>query len=96
MAEIYLDPKGFQGQIDSFETVAAGIKELKYSLDKQGVKLRSIDRYVECAEAFNDTIALFGAMLDKDTESMKRIKLSWMHVDEDSSLKPVIDVILGK
>ena len=96
MAEIYLDPKGFQGQIDSFETAAADIKALKYSLDKQGVRLRSIDRYIECAKAFNDAIELFGTMLDMDTESMKRIMLRWMHVDEDVALKPVMDIILGK
>ena len=44
MAELFLDPKGFQGQIDSFKSGADSIKGLKYSLDKQGVRLQSVDK----------------------------------------------------
>ena len=50
MAELFLDPKGFQGQIDSFKSGADRIKGLKYSLDKQGVRLQSVDKYMECVD----------------------------------------------
>ena len=56
MAELILDPKGFQGQIDSFKSGTDSIKGLKYSLDKQGVRLQSVDKYMECVDEFNKTI----------------------------------------
>ena len=96
MAELFLDPKGFQGQIDSFKSVADSIKGLKYSLDKQGVRLQSVDKYMECVEEFNKTIELFGKLLDQDTESMKLIKAKWMNLDSDVATKTLGEILFGK
>ncbi|MFR6447700.1 MAG: hypothetical protein ACLUO6_09650 [Ruminococcus sp.] len=96
MAELFLDPKGFQGQIDSFKSGADSIKGLKYSLDKQGVRLQSVDKYMECVEEFNKTIELFGKLLDQDTESMKLIKAKWMNLDSDVATKTLGEILFGK
>jgi len=96
MAELYLDPKGFQSQIDSFKSGADSIKELKYSLDKQGVRLQSIDKYMECVEEFNKLIELFGSLMDQDTESMKLIKAKWMNLDSEVATKTLGEILFGK
>ena len=94
MAELFLDPKGFQGQIDSFKSGTDSIKGLKYSLDKQGVRLQSIDKYMECVDEFNKTIELFGKLLDQDT--MKLIKAKWMNLDSDVATKTLGEILFGK
>ena len=96
MAELFLDPKGFQGQIDSFKSGADSIKGLKYSLYKQGVRLQSVNKYMECVEEFNKTIELFGKLLDQDTESMKLIKAKWMNLDGDVATKTLGEILFGK
>lgn len=96
MAELYLDPKGFQSQIDSFKSGADSIKELKYSLDKQGVRLQSIDKYMECVEEFNKLIELFWSLMDQDTESMKLIKAKWMNLDSEVATKTLGEILFGK
>lgn len=96
MAELYLDPKGFQAQIDSFKSGTDSIKSLKYSLDKQDVRLQSVDKYIECVEAFNETVELFGQLLDQDTESMKLIKAKWMNLDNDIAAKTLSEILFEK
>lgn len=96
MAELYLDPKGFQSQIDSFKSGTDSIKELKYALDAQGVRLQSIDKYMECVEEFNKLIELFGKMLEQDTESMKLIKAKWMNLDSEVATKTLGEILFGK
>lgn len=95
MAELYLDPKKFQGQIDSFKSGADAIKEIKYDLDKQGVKLQSVDKYLECIEEFNEAIVLFSQLLEQDTESMKQIKAKWMNLDSDVATKTLGEILFG-
>lgn len=96
MAELYLDPKGFQAQIDSFKSGTDSIKGLKYSLDKQGVRLQSVDKYMKCVEEFNKTIELFGKLLEQDTESMKLIKAKWMNLDSEVATKTLGEILFGK
>ena len=93
MAELFLNPQEFQGQIDSFQTGADEIKALSYSLDKQGVKLQSIDKYMECVEEFNKTIQLFATMMEQDTQSMKLIKAKWMNLDGDMATKTLGEIL---
>ena len=96
MAEIFLDPQGFQSQIDSFKSGTDSIKELKYSLDKQDVRLQSVDRYIECVEELNKTLQLFGKLLDQDVESMKLIKARWMNADSEMATKTLGEILFGK
>lgn len=96
MAEIFLDPQGFQSQIDSFKSGTDSIKELKYSLDKQDVRLQSVDRYIECVEELNKTLQLFGKLLDQDVESMKLIKARWMNADSEMATKSLGEILFGK
>lgn len=93
MAEFLLDPQGFQGQIDSFKAGADTIKEISYALDKQGVRLQTIDKYMECVEEFNKTVALFVEMMNQDTESMKQIKAKWMNLDSDIGKKTLGEIL---
>ncbi|WP_426350410.1 hypothetical protein ACPWSR_03980 [Alloiococcus sp. CFN-8] len=95
MSKVYLSPEEFQGQIDSFQDGASKIKELKYDLEAQGLKLKSVDKYIECIEEFNKTVALFGEMLDLDTQSMKLIKAKWMNTDSDIATKTLKELIFG-
>ncbi|MCD8067983.1 MAG: hypothetical protein LUE87_03685 [Lachnospiraceae bacterium] len=95
MAEIYLDPNKFQDQIDSFEKGAETIQALKYSLDKQGVRLRCVDRYMECVDEVNGLITLFSTMMAQDTESMKLIKAKWMNLDSDIATKTLGEILFG-
>ena len=95
MADLYLDPKGFQGQIDSFESGVDTIKDISYSLEKQGIRLLSIDKYIECAEEFNKTLQLFVQMMSQDTESMKLIKAKWMNLDSEIATKTLGEIIFG-
>lgn len=96
MSELYLDPKGFQGQIDSFKSGVDSIKGLKYSLDKQDVRLQSVDKYMECVNEINATILLFGKLLDQDIESMKHIKAKWMNLDSDVATKTLGEILFEK
>lgn len=96
MAELYLDPKGFQNQIDSFQSGAESIKELKYSPSEQGVRLKSIDKYMECVEELNKTLSLFSTLLSQDTESMKLIKAKWMNLDSEVATKTLGEILFGK
>ena len=95
MSKVFLSPEEFQGQIDSFQTGADKVKELKYDMEAQGVKLKSIDKYLECIEEFNKTVTLFGQMLDLDTQSMKLIKAKWMNTDSDIATKTLKELIFG-
>lgn len=63
---------------------------------KQGVRLQSVDKYMECVEEFNKTIELFGKLLDQDTESMKLIKAKWMNLDSDVATKTLGEILFGK
>lgn len=96
MGELYLDPKGFQKQIDSFQSGAESIKELKYSLSEQGVRLKSIDKYMECLKELNETLSLFSTLLSQDTESMKLIKAKWMNLDSEVATKTLGEILFGK
>lgn len=93
MAEIYLEPNGFQGQIDSFKAEVDSVKAIKYEIDKHGVRLESVDRYMECVDYLNDTLLLFTEILDMDIKSMIHIKAEWMHVDDEIAAKTVGDIV---
>lgn len=96
MSKVFLNPTDFQGQIDKFEAGADKIKDIKYVLDSKGVKLQSIDRYLECITEFNNTVELFHQMLVLDVESMKLIKAKWMNLDSDIATKTLKDILFGQ
>lgn len=95
MSKILLDPKGFQGQIDSFESGSETIKGISYNADAPAVRLQSIDKYIECIVEFNNAIELFGQMLDLDTNSMKQIKAAWMGLDSDIATQTLGQILFG-
>lgn len=95
MAEIFLDPTGFQSQIDSFSSGADTIKGIAYSLDKQEVRLQSVDRYMECVSEFNEIVQLFSELMSMDTESMKLIKAKWMNLDSEIATKTLGEILFG-
>lgn len=93
MSDLFLDPKGFQGQIDSFKAGADSMRDFAYSLDKQGIRLQSVDKYMECVEEFNNTIKLFIKLMDQDAESMKQIKSKWMKLDNEMATKTLGEIL---
>lgn len=95
MTEIFIDPDGFQGQVDSYASVAEGVKALKYAEESPSVVLRGIDRYIECVREFNAVIQLLGQLFDHDARAMREIKASWMHVDSEIATKTIGEVIWG-
>ena len=95
MADLFLDPKGFQGEINSLKSGADTIKGIAYSLDKQGIRLQSVDKYMECINEFNKTVQLFSQLLSQDTESMKLIKAKWMNLDSEMATKTLGEILFG-
>lgn len=93
MTEISINPKEFQSQIDSFKTGADSIKDIKYKLGKQGIKLQSIDKYLECIDELNKTIGMFGNLMDKDVHNMKLIKAKWMNADNELATKTAGEIV---
>ena len=83
MAEFFLDPKGFEEQMKNIKDGGDKIKAVKYSMDQQKLALQSVEKYQECIDAFNDTVILFGQMLDKEVHNMKMIKAKWMGLEGD-------------
>ena len=59
MAEFILKPNDFQKQVDSFKSTKETVSALKYTLEKNGISLQSIDKYEECITAMNDLITTF-------------------------------------
>ena len=49
---------------------------LKYTLEKDGVSLQSLDKYVECITAMNDLIAEFGQFAAITGHSFSKISHS--------------------
>ena len=96
MAEFCLDPKKFQEQIDKYSEDSTNIKGMKYDISEDGLILQSVDKYLECLTAFNDTVALLGQLMDQDTASMKTIKANWMKLDADIAEKTLWQLITGK
>ena len=96
MAEFCLDYKNFQKQIDKFDTDSKNIKDISYSVEKDGVRLQSIDRYIDCIDEFNSLVVEFGKMLDKDANSMKAIKANWLKLDQDMADITLKELVFGK
>ena len=96
MAEVFLAPKKFQGQIDAFQSGAESIDELKYNVDKMNVRLQSVDKYLICVKEFNTAMDMLAKLLGKDTESMKQIKAKWMNADSSIATKTFGEIISSK
>ena len=56
MADFLLKPNDFQEQIDSFVSTTETVATLKYTLEKEGIQLQSIDKYMECIVAMIELI----------------------------------------
>lgn len=91
--EIFMDPKAFQEQIDSFKAGTDTIKEIEYKIENHKVRLQSVDKYIECIEEFNKTLQLFATMMEKDTQSMKLIRADWMNIDNELGTKTLNEIL---
>ena len=96
MKEVFIDPKGFQGQIDSFSSGVDSLKSITYVLEKQGLCLESVDKYLQCIDMFNETMKDFVEFLSMDTNSMREIKAKWMNTDSDIATKTLGQVLRGE
>lgn len=96
MGELFLQPDDFQAQMDAFNNTIAGLVQLKLELDKQGIRLQSVDKYIECVAEYNKTLSLLFALLKQDTKSMKLIKAKWMNLDSDIATKTFGEVLIKK
>lgn len=96
MAEFLLNPNDFQKQVDSFKSTTEVVAALKYSLEKDGVSLKSIDKYEECVTAMNELIVLFGEFAKLDANSMQQIKAKWMNTDGELATKTLGEIFMYK
>lgn len=96
MAEFLLNPNDFQKQVDSFKSTTEVVAALKYSLEKNGVSLKSIDKYEECVTAMNELIVLFGEFAKLDANSMQQIKAKWMNTDGELATKTLGEIFMYK
>ena len=95
MAEFYLHPNDFQDQIDSFKSTTETVEALKYELEKDGVELQSIDKFLECITAMNELIASFSEFAALDGETMQQIKAKWMNTDSEIATKTLGGILGG-
>lgn len=93
MAEIYLNPNEFQGQVDAYKGATETVSGLKYKADKGGVTLQSVDKYMECVTAMNNLIKTFGEFAAKDGDTMQQIKAKWMNTDGEIATKTLIEIL---
>lgn len=93
MAEIYLDPTGFDSQRETLATSAEGVKSISYTCDSGSAQLSSIDAFAECVDAFNDLIEQFGTLLDNDDMALRQVKMDWMNTDSDIAAYTVGEMI---
>lgn len=83
MAEIFLDPTGFDSQRETLATSAEGVKDIMYDCDGGSARLSSIDAFAQCVDAFNALIKQFGTLLDNDDMALRQVKMDWMNADSD-------------
>ena len=96
MTELILRPNDFQKQVDSFKTTTDTVTALKYGLEKGGVSLQSIDKYVECITAMNDLITTFSEFAKMDGNSLQQIKAKWMNTDNDMATMTIAEIFMNK
>ena len=96
MAKFILKPNDFQKQVDSFKSTTETVSALKYTLEKNGISLQSIDKYEECITAMNDLITTFAEFAEMDCNSMQRIKAKWMNTDSDMATKTLGEILSAK
>lgn len=92
MAEFLLKPNDFQKQIDSFTSKTEVVADLKYSLEKNGVRLQSVDKYIECITAMNELIISFSKFATLDGQTMQKIKAKWMNTDSKIATKTLVEI----
>lgn len=93
MAEFFLDPSEYQSQIDSYRTATETVAALQYAAEKGGLKLQSVDKYMECVTAMNDLIKAFGEFANKDADTMQQIKAKWMNTDGELATKTLVEIL---
>ena len=95
MAEFFLDPDSYQSQVDSYRSATEKVAALKYAAEKAGLKLQSVDKYMECVTAMNELIQTFGEFANKDADTMQQIKAKWMNTDgvSDGTLWEVLTAL---
>lgn len=93
MSEVYLEPNSFQSQVDSYNDATTKVAALKYIAEKDGVTLRSVDKYMECVDAMNTLIQTFGEFATKDGETMQLIKAKWMNTDGELATKTLVEIL---
>lgn len=92
MAEFLLKPNDFQGQIDDFISATESVAALKYAVEEGGVKLQSIDKYMECVTAMNELIKSFSEFASLDGQTMQEIKAKWMNTDGEIATKTLAEI----
>lgn len=93
MADFLLNPEEFQSQVDTFKSATGTVSGLSYQAEKGGLKLQSVDKYMECVKAMNELIQLFGEFAAKDGDTMQKIKAKWMNTDSELATKTLMEIL---
>lgn len=94
-SDIYLNPKEFEAQYGSFEKALESVESIKYVLEKNGLKLDSVDTLLDAVKEYNEAVQLFHALSVLDVATLKRIKGVWMDADEGRATKTLGQIIFG-
>lgn len=82
--EVYLNPDGFKGEIDSFKTTTGELASLspKNAVDaNKNTILDSVDELIAMVNLFSECIEQYMALSTKDVEEMESIKEKWVLKD---------------
>lgn len=82
MSEIYMDPEGFQSQVDGYSSASGKVGSISYSCDPGSLSLDSIERFKESVDLFNETLKSFASVSALDKSAMEAIKMAFLKVDE--------------
>ena len=82
--EVYLNPDGFKGEIDSFKTTTGELASLsrKNAVDaNKNTVLDSVDELIAMVNLFSECVEQYMALSTKDVEEMESLKEKWVLKD---------------
>ena len=82
--EVYLNPDGFKGEVDSFKKTTSELASLspKNAVDaNKNTILDSVDELIAIVNLFSECIEQYMTLSTKDAEEMESLKEKWVLKD---------------
>ena len=90
--DVYLNPEGFKGEVDSFKKSTSDLASLSVANTVEAKKhtvLNSVDELMAIVNLFSENIEQYIALSEKDVREMDSLKEKW--VQKDLTLANEID-----